>query len=195
MGTPEDDALMVSVAVRVADPSVAVMVALPEALAPAVILKLPEVWPAGIETEAGTVTCALLLTSDTVAPFEPAAPLSDTLQMMVAPGAIVPAEQVTAEREAAGWTVSTAVCVTPADVAEIVTLCELVTTVVATVKVALVRPAGTVTWLWGVASELLVESVTGVPPDGAADARFTVQVAFVPPVTLLGLQVTEETAG
>lgn len=90
---------------------------------------------------------------------------------------------------------SAAVCVTPADVAEIVTLCELVTAVVATVKVALVRPAGTVTWLCSVASELLLESVTGVPPDGAADARFTVQVALVPPARLLGLQVTEETAG
>ncbi len=100
MELPEDCALIVSVVVRVAAPSVAVMVALPEALAPAVALKLPEVWPAGIETEAGTVTCALLLVSDTVTPFGPAAPLSDKLQVLAAPGATVAGEHVTAERAA-----------------------------------------------------------------------------------------------
>lgn len=85
------------------------MVALPEAPAPAAALKLAEVCPAEIETEAGTVTCALLLASDTVTPLEPAGLLSDTLQLLAAPGATVPGVQVTLESAAPGWMVSTAV--------------------------------------------------------------------------------------
>ena len=53
------------------------------------------------------------------------------------------------------------------------TLCTLVTAVVVTVKDALVRPAGTVICDCTLASALLVLSVTSVPPDGAADTRFT----------------------
>ena len=86
-------------------------------------------------------------------------------------------------------------CVTPAEVAEILALCTLVTLVVVTVKPALMRPAGTVTCAGTLASALLLCSVTVVPPEGAAAVRFTVQDALDPPVTLAGVHTTEETPG
>ncbi len=69
------------------------------------------------------------------------------------------------------------------------------TAVVVTVNAVLVRPAGTVTWADAVAAGLLLAIVTGVPPDGAAATRVTVQEVLDPPVTELGEQTTEETAG
>lgn len=81
------------------------------------------------------------------------------------------------------------------EVAERLTFCALLTVVVVTVNVALVRPAGTVTCDGTLALALLLLSVTGVPPDGAADTRLTVQDALDPPVTVVGVHTTEETAG
>jgi len=96
-----DAGLMVIVAVRVAEPAVAVMVALPVALALAAALKPADDCPAAIMTDAGTFTCGLLLLSDTVTP--PAVGLlSDTVQLLVAPGAMVPGAQLTLDRPAAG---------------------------------------------------------------------------------------------
>jgi len=76
-----------------------------------------------------------------------------------------------------------------------VTFCTLLTAVVVTVKLALVRPAGTVTWDGTLAFPLLPRSVTGVPPEGAADTRLTVQDVLDPPATEAGAHRTEETAG
>lgn len=50
----------------------------------------------------------------------------------------------------------------------------VVTDVVVTVKFALVDPAATVTLLGTLAEELLLESETTLPPDGAAADRVTV---------------------
>lgn len=91
--------------------------------------------------------------------------------------------------------VSAADWVTAAEVADILTFCTVVTAIVVTVNAALVRPAGTVTCDGTVAFALLLASVTGVPPAGAAAARFTVQVALAPPLNVLGAQTTEETPG
>ena len=66
---------------------------------------------------------------------------------------------------------------------------------VATVKLALVCPAATVTLAGTVAAALLRESVTTVPPLGAAAVRITVPVELVPPVTVLGLRVSAEGTG
>ena len=63
-------------------------------------------------------------------------------------------------------------------------------------KLALVPPAGTVTLAGTVAAAvLLLESVTCAPPAGAGAFSVTVPVEGLPPVTLVGLTVSEETIG
>jgi len=61
------------------------------------------------------------------------------------------------------------------------------------VNVFEVLPAGMVTLAGTVAAEaLLLESATSAPPAGAATLSVTVPVEEVPPVTVVGLRVTEE---
>src|SRR5260221_93924 len=74
-----------------------------------------------------------------------------------------------------------------------VTAVDAVTALVATVNVALVAPAATVT-LEGVLATvvLLLESATAAPPAGAAAVKVTVPVDEFPPVTLVGFRVSEE---
>ena len=63
-----------------------------------------------------------------------------------------------------------------------VTAVDAVTTLVLTVKVALVAPAGTVTLEGTVAAAvLLLESVTCAPPAGAGPLSVTVPVEEFPP--------------
>ena len=63
------------------------------------------------------------------------------------------------------------------------------------VKVVLVAPATTVTVPGTVAAAaLLLESVTTAPPVGAAPLSVTVPCEELPPVTLIGFNVTEDTA-
>ena len=71
----------------------------------------------------------------------------------------------------------------------------VLTDVVVTVKFALVDPAATVTLLGTLAEPLLLESETTDPPEGAALESVTVPCEELPPVTLLGFNVTEETVG
>src|SRR5437660_8691876 len=75
-----------------------------------------------------------------------------------------------------------------------VTAVDAVTTLVLTVKVALAAPAGTVTLEGTVAAAvLLLESATVAPPAGAAPLNVTVPVEdCVPPITLVGLSVSDE---
>lgn len=63
------------------------------------------------------------------------------------------------------------------------------------VKLAEVWPPGTFTIPGAVATELLVASVTVIPPDGAGWLRNTVPVAVLPPATLVGLTVTDCNSG
>ena len=77
------------------------------------------------------------------------------------------------------------------------TVVDASTALVLTVNVALVAPATTVT-LDGVLATfaLLLESVTTAPPDGAAPLSVTVPVEdCVPPTTLVGFSVSEESVG
>ena len=70
---------------------------------------------------------------------------------------------------------------------------DAVTTPVLTVKVALVAPAATVTLEGTRAAPLLLESATVAPPAGAAPLNVTVPVEdCVPPITLVGLSVSDE---
>jgi len=70
-----------------------------------------------------------------------------------------------------------------------------VTVVVATVKDALLDPAGTVT-LGGTPTTdgLSVPRETVRPPAGAAPVRFAVPCAVVPPTTVVGLTRTDDSA-
>ena len=77
-------------------------------------------------------------------------------------------------------------------VAEIVTEVEELTEAVATVKVALVAPAGTVTLAGTVATAvLLLERETIDPLPGAAPVRVTVPWEEFPPVTVVGFKARE----
>lgn len=62
-----------------------------------------------------------------------------------------------------------------------------------TVKVALVLPACTVTLDGTVATDvLLLDSPTVTPPEGAAPVSVTVPVERLPPLTLVGFSVSDE---
>ena len=84
-------------------------------------------------------------------------------------------------------TVSDAVRVTPANAADIVTGVDIPTDVVVTVKLALVAPAGTVTFAGVEAAAESSERDTVMPPLGAAPLNVTVPFEEVPPTTLVGL--------
>lgn len=72
------------------------------------------------------------------------------------------------------------------------TAVEAVVALVLTVKVALVAPAGIVSEVGVVASVvLLLARETMAPPEGAGALSVTLPLDGVPPVTLLGLSVTE----
>jgi hypothetical protein len=66
---------------------------------------------------------------------------------------------------------------------------------VVTVKLALVWPAGTTMLPGGVAAALLLDKNTPRPPAGAAMFSVTVPVEEVPPLTLDGLNESDETPG
>ncbi len=73
---------------------------------------------------------------------------------------------------------------------------ETVTAPVLTVNVALVAPAVTVTLEGALAAPLLLESITCAPPVSAGPLSVTVPVEdCTPPVTLVGLSVSEERFG
>ena len=69
-----------------------------------------------------------------------------------------------------------------------------VTALVVTVNVTLVAPAATVTLAGTVAADALLERATTAPPLGAAPLSVTVPIDDVPPLTLAGLRVTEDSA-
>ena len=77
-----------------------------------------------------------------------------------------------------------------------VTEVDVATALVLIVKVALLLPAETVTLDGTLAAPLLLESFTCAPPAGAGPLSVTVPVDdCAPPVTLVGLNVSEETVG
>ena len=95
---------------------------------------------------------------------------------------------------AGGVTVRVAVRVMPPALAVIVTGVDVVTALVAIAKVALVAPCATDTLAGTVAAVLLSDSATVNPPAGAADVSVTVPCEEAPPVTLVGLTETAESA-
>jgi hypothetical protein len=75
-----------------------------------------------------------------------------------------------------------------------VTAVDEATAIVVTVNVAVVLPARTVTVAGTVAAALFLDKATEIPPLGAALVKVTVPVEEVPPVTLVGLTETDESA-
>ncbi len=67
-----------------------------------------------------------------------------------------------------------------------------VTVAVVTMNVAVVAPAVTVTFAGTVVDPVLLDNVTVAPPAGAALDSVTVPVDEVPPVTLVGLSVSDD---
>ena len=135
--------------------------------------------PAATVTLAGTLaTVALLLDSVTTAPPAGAAVVKVTVPVLAVPPATLVGVTVNKDKlDAAGGglTVNTAVRVTPAKVAEIVTGVEAVTAVVVMVKVALVAPAATVTLAGAAATvALALLRLTTAPPVGAPAVKVTV---------------------
>src|SRR2546422_9665250 len=70
---------------------------------------------------------------------------------------------------------------------------DVATALVLRLKLALVPPGETVTLAGTTAAGLLLESVTCAPPAGAGAFSVTVPVEGLPPVTLVGLTVSDET--
>src|SRR5207245_999418 len=69
---------------------------------------------------------------------------------------------------------------------------DAATALVVIVNGALVAPAGTVTLPGTEAAELLLDSVTCVPPAGAGPSSVAVPVELLPPVTVVGFTPSEE---
>jgi hypothetical protein len=151
--------------------------------------------PAGTVMLGGTV--ATFVSEDASARTRPPAGAFPIRKMVPVDG--VPPTRLNGLKEMywrmAGATVKDAVCVTPAYMAEIVTLADDVTPVVVTVKSANVAFAGTVT-LGGVAATdaLELESETTRPPAGAVVESETRPVTGRPPLMTVGDTDTEARA-
>jgi len=100
------------------------------------------------------------------------------------------------EESVADLTASDAVRVTPPYEAEMVAEVDVPTGFVLTANVALVAPAATDTVDGTIAAlGLLLERLTTAPPLGAGPLSVTVPEEELPPVTLVGFSVREETVG
>src|SRR5262245_33426792 len=192
----------VSAAVLLTAPAVAVIVAELDAVTATVVtVNVALVVPAAKVTlpSAGTLaTAELLLESVTTIPPVGAADVSVTVPVEDAGPTTVAGLSVSVESVAGGGggvTVSTAVLVTVPAVAVMVAELDAVTATVVTVNGALVAPAAMVTLPAAgtlATVPLLLESVTTIPPAGAAEVSVTVPVEEAGPTTLVGLSVRLE---
>jgi hypothetical protein len=165
-----------------------------EATAEVEIVNVAVFWPAATVTLPGTVATVLLLLRLTTVPPVGAGPLSVTVPVDGLPPATTVGLSASVERDGA-LTVRVAVFETPPAAAVMTGEAVEVTGEVEIVNVAVVCPAATVTDAGTVAAVvLLLLRVTTSPPAGAAELIVTVPVEEVPPVTVVGLRVSELTA-
>ena len=158
----------------------------------AVAMKVPVPDPAGTVTDAGTVRLVLLLLSATAAPPVLAAALKVTEQVDV-PGVLRVAgvHDRPLTTVDGGFRVRVAVTEAPFNVPVTVAFWLVLTLAAVAVKITVLDPAGTVTEAGTVRAVLLLLSVTGVPPLGAAALRVTVQFDVPRDVIERGLHVRE----
>ena len=152
--------------------------------------------PAAMVTLAGTWAAALVLDSMTTAPPAGAGPFNVTLPVGDAVPPVTLAGLTVSDVGIGGTTVIAAAWLVLSNDAEIVIEADAPTALVLMVKVAVVAPSGTVTPAGTLATpELLLDSATRIPSLGAAELSVTVPVDEPPPVTLLGLTLSDESEG
>ena len=183
-------ALIVSVVVLLT-PYVPVIVAVVlTATGVVVMVKVAVRAPAATVTLVGTTAADVLLCRVTNAPPAGAAPFNVAVPAEEAPPVTV-CGLLVSDNKLAGLIVRVAVFEVPY-VAVITDEEVAATPLVVTGKAAVVAPAETVTLLGVCATAvLLLESVTNVPPVGAALARVTVPVELFPPTKLVGLSASD----
>jgi hypothetical protein len=159
---------IVRLAVTEAVPTFAVIVAVVEAVTVVVaIANVAVAEPAPTVTLAGTVALVLLEDRLTTVPPGPAGPAKVTVPTAAVPPKTVAGAVVTPS-SVAGVIVNVAVADWPPEAAVMVADVLADTAEVATVKVAVVAPPGTVTNAGAVADGLLLNRDTATPPAGAA---------------------------
>ena len=178
-----------------APPKAAVMVAVwSDATAPALAEKVPDVMPAAMVMEAGTLTALLLLESGTTTEVG-AALVRATAQVLNAPGPRLAGVHVNEERAGGATSEMDADLALPPKDAVIVAVWSDVTAAAVGENIAEEVPAATVTEPGTVRAVLLVETETALPPAGAAVVSVTVHAEAPGVFTVAGLQVTEFSTG
>jgi hypothetical protein len=160
----------------------------PLLIVPVVAENVALVWPAWIDTLAGTVTRALLLMSDTDV-MAAAFWFSVTVQVL---DALLPSVDGVHDKDvscAGALIVRTKVCEALLRVAVTVAFWFEFTAPTVAMRVVLVCPAGMLALPGTVTLALLLERVMVAPPEGAAAVRVTVQVAVPGALTVAGEQL------
>ena len=121
--------------------------------------------------------------------------VSDAVQLVCAPEAMLAGAHVRDERAGGAETVNEAVFDTLFQLAVMTAGVSVVTAAAVAVNVAVVAPAATVTEAGTVRAMLLLERSTAAPPAGAAAVSLTVQAAEEPEATLVGVQVSVDNVG
>lgn len=160
-----------------------------------VMLKGADVLPAATGTLAGTVAEALELDSATLIPPDGAAAFSITVPVEVLPP--VREYRLRVREDSSGCTETYAGKFRLLYDAVIWTPVLVVTAAAGRVNVVVVLPAGTVTLVGTVTALLVLVSVTGRPPVGAAAFRVSVPVTVAPPppTRLVGLRAKDWSQG
>lgn len=171
-------------------PRVAVIVAVAfVATAVVVIGKVAVGWPAVTETDPGTVAEPAFDDRVTVSPPAGAGPLSVTVPVEAVPPTTEVGFTATVVSVGAS-TVKVALAVLAPTVAVMIAGVFVPTAVVVALKVAAKFPAVTVTEAGTVTAALPELSITTVPPVGAAVPIVAVPVEEVPPITVVGFNVS-----
>jgi hypothetical protein len=165
-------------------------------VAPALAVKVAEVAPEAMVTDAGIVSVEQPSVSPTAAPPLGAAFVRVTVHVALPLGDRLEGEHASAESFAltvGATTVSAAEAEDPFSDALTVTAWFVVTDPAAALNVAVVAPEATVTEAGTVRAEELSESATTAPPLGAAAESVTEQAELAPDATLEGEHWIAET--